>query len=208
MAVPQWVKDAVFYQIFPDRFANGDPSNDPPNVQPWGTVPTRRGFQGGDLKGIANQMDYLLDLGINAIYFNPIFMAASTHRYDTIDYLQIDPKLGNLADFHHLVNTCHQNGVRVILDGVFNHCARGFFAFNDILENGADSPYLNWFHVKKFPLKAYEKGDATNYKAWWGIKACRSLIQITLPYASTSSTQLDIGSTRARMVGAWMCPMR
>lgn len=171
MAVPQWVKDAVFYQIFPDRFANGDPSNDPPNVQPWGTIPTRRGFQGGDLKGIADQMDYLLDLGINAIYLNPIFMAASTHRYDTIDYLQIDPKLGNLADFHHLVNTCHQNGVRIILDGVFNHCARGFFAFNDILENGPDSPYLNWFHVKKFPLKAYEKGDATNYKAWWGIKS-------------------------------------
>jgi len=171
MSVPQWVKDAIFYQIFPDRFANGDLGNDPPNVQPWGTSPTRTGFQGGDLKGIISRLDYLLDLGINAIYLNPIFLSASTHRYDTIDYLRIDPKLGTLADFIDLISIYHQNGVKVILDGVFNHCARGFLAFNDILENGPDSPFLHWFHVKRFPLHAYEKGLARNYEAWWGIKS-------------------------------------
>lgn len=171
MTVPQWVKDAIFYQIFPDRFANGDPNNDPPNIQTWGTRPTRRRFQGGDLKGIIEHIDYLLDLGINAIYLNPIFMSASPHRYDTLDYLRVDPKLGTLEDFHELVRTCHQNDVRIILDGVFNHCARGFFAFNDILENEDESPYLDWFHIKKFPLHAYDKGKSGNYKACWGIKS-------------------------------------
>jgi glycosidase len=183
------VKDAVFYHIFPDRFANGDPGLDPPNVRPWGTRPTVRGFQGGDLKGIADHFDTLLDLGINAIYLNPIFMAASTHRYDTIDYLRIDPKLGTLADFHALIKTAHQNGVRVILDGVFNHCARGFFAFNDILENGADSPYLHWFHIKKFPLRAYERGRARNYAAWWGIK---SLPKLNTAYPPVRRYLLDV----------------
>lgn len=171
MTVPSWVKDAVFYQIFPDRFANGSLENDPPNVQPWGSTPTVRGFQGGDLLGITQKLDYLVDLGITGIYLNPIFLAASTHRYDTSDYLRIDPKLGDLNDFHALIEAAHQKGIRVVLDGVFNHCSRGFFAFNDILENGFDSPYLDWFHVRRLPLRAYERGHARNYAAWWGIKS-------------------------------------
>jgi cyclomaltodextrinase / maltogenic alpha-amylase / neopullulanase len=171
MAVPAWVQDAVFYQIFPDRFANGDPSIDPPNVQPWGTAPTRWGFQGGDLAGITQKIDYLVDLGINAIYLNPIFMAASTHRYDTRDYFRIDPKLGSLADFHRLIETAHRSGIRVILDGVFNHCGRSFFAFSDVLENEKHSPYLDWYHIKKFPLQAYTRGEARNYKGWWDHKS-------------------------------------
>jgi cyclomaltodextrinase / maltogenic alpha-amylase / neopullulanase len=189
MSVPSWVKDAVFYQIFPDRFANGDPGNDPPNVQPWGTPPTRQGFQGGDLQGITAALDYLRDLGINAIYLNPIFLAASTHRYDTIDYLRIDPKLGTLSDFQALIKTAHRHQIRIILDGVFNHCARGFFAFNDILENETESPYLNWFHIKKFPLRAYEKGHAINYKAWWGIK---SLPKFNTDYPPVRRYLLDV----------------
>lgn len=175
MFVPSWVQDAIFYQIFPDRFANGDPGNDPANVQPWETTPTRRGFQGGDLRGIANKLGYLEELGINAIYLNPIFQSPSTHRYDTYDFMKIDPKLGDLADFQVLIKTAHQMGMRVILDGVFNHCGRGFFAFNDILENGRESPYLNWFHVHKFPLNAYGRGSARNYRAWWGIKSLPKL---------------------------------
>jgi len=171
MSVPEWVKSAVFYQIFPDRFANGDPGNDPVNVQPWGSTPTRQGFQGGDLRGITQNMDYLLDLGINAIYLNPIFLSPSTHRYDTVDYLRIDPKLGDMQDFKDLIAEAHHNGVRVILDGVFNHCARGFFAFSDILENWSESPYLDWFHVKRLPLRAYEPGKARNYVGWWGYKS-------------------------------------
>jgi cyclomaltodextrinase / maltogenic alpha-amylase / neopullulanase len=171
MSVAEWISDAIFYQIFPDRFANGDPGNDPANVQPWGAPPTRHGFQGGDLRGITQKMDYLLDLGINALYLNPIFLSPSNHRYDTVDYLRIDPKLGDLEDFHALIETAHRNNIRVILDGVFNHCGRGFFAFSDILENEAESPYTGWYHIHRYPLRAYEPGKARNYSAWWGFKS-------------------------------------
>ncbi len=175
MHTPYWVPDAIFYQIFPDRFANGDPTNDPPNVAPWGSPPTIWNFMGGDLRGIIQHLDYLLDLGINAIYLNPIFHATSNHRYNTTDYYRIDPKLGTLADFHALLEACHANGIRVILDGVFNHTGRGFFAFNDILENGEHSPYKDWYHIHRFPVEAYGDGHAQDYEAWWGFRSLPKL---------------------------------
>ena len=171
MAVPYWVQDAIFYQIFPDRFANGDPDNNPPNVQPWGSPPTIWGFQGGDLRGIIDHFDYLLDLGINALYLNPIFQSSSTHRYNTTDYFKIEPMLGDMEDFHALIDVAHSNSVRVILDGVFNHCGRGFFAFSDVLENQEHSPYKDWFHVQNFPPDAYSPGNSEDYLAWWGFKS-------------------------------------
>ncbi len=171
MGVPQWIYDAVIYQIFPDRFANGDPENDPPNVQPWGAPPTLWGFQGGDLQGVLQRFDYLLDLGVTAIYFNPIFQATSNHRYNTTDYLRLDPKLGTLEDFRALLEHAHRHGVRILLDGVFNHCGRGFFAFNDVLENQQHSPYKDWYHIKRFPVRAYGPGEAEDYLAWWGMKS-------------------------------------
>ena len=171
MTVPKWVHDTVFYQIFPDRFANGDPTNDPPNVRPWSLPPTNKHFQGGDLRGIIEKFDYLLDLGISAIYLNPIFQAPSNHRYNTTDYFKIDPKLGDMADFQALLDLAHRNGVRIILDGVFNHCGRGFFAFADLLENQEDSPYRDWFHPTSFPIDGYSPGEAKQYLAWWGIKS-------------------------------------
>ncbi|HLC04005.1 MAG TPA: glycoside hydrolase family 13 protein [Anaerolineales bacterium] len=171
MGVPGWVQDAVFYQIFPDRFANGDPSNDPPNVQSWGSAPTTWGFQGGDIQGIIQRLDYLQDLGITALYLNPIFQATSNHRYNTTDYFQIDPKLGRMSDFQQLLERAHSRGMRIVLDGVFNHCGRGFFAFSDLMENGQHSPYLDWFHVRRFPLEAYGSGAAENYLGWWNLKS-------------------------------------
>jgi cyclomaltodextrinase len=182
MSVPDWIQDAIFYQIFPDRFWNGDPKNDPPNVQPWGSTPTSWGFQGGDLKGIIDKFNYLLDLGINAIYLNPIFQSTSTHRYNTIDYYKIDPKLGSLTDFHHLINLAHQNQIRIILDGVFNHCGRGFYAFTDILENQENSAFRDWFYIKHFPVNAYSVGEATDYLGWWGMKS--------LPKFNTNNMQV------------------
>lgn len=171
MTVPYWVQDAIFYQIFPDRFHNGDPANDPPNLDPWGAKPTIWSFQGGDLKGVIAKLEYLLDLGINAIYFNPIFQASSNHRYNISDYYKIDPKLGGIDDFMALLDVAHQNGIRVVIDGVFNHCGRGFFAFNDILENHSHSPYLDWFHLNNVPPDAYSPGDANDYQAWWNYKS-------------------------------------
>jgi glycosidase len=171
MSVPYWVEDAVIYQIFPDRFANGDQANDPPNVHPWGSPPTIQGFQGGDLRGIIQHFDYLLDLGINTVYLNPIFQSPSNHRYNITDYYKIDPKLGDKSDFQALLNVAHRNNVHVILDGVFNHCSRGFFAFNDVLENQDQSPYKDWFTIKHFPVDAYSPGEAKDYLAWWQIKS-------------------------------------
>jgi cyclomaltodextrinase len=181
MSVPDWVQDAVFYQIFPDRFANGDPANDPEYVKPWGSPPTLHGFQGGDLRGIRDHIDYLNDLGINAIYLNPIFQSPSTHRYDTVDYFRIDPRLGDEREFLELLNIAHARNIRIILDGVFNHCGRGFFAFSDILENGDQSPYQHWFHIKKYPVNAYGHGDAVDYLAWWNFK--------NLPKLNTSNKE-------------------
>ncbi len=171
MTTPYWLQDAIFYQIFPDRFANGDKDNDPPNAQKWGAPPNIWDFQGGDLRGIIKRFDYLLDLGINAIYLNPIFAATSTHRYNTSDYYKIDPKLGGLLDFHALIDLAHRNNVRVVIDGVFNHCGRGFFAFADLLENEEHSAYKDWFRVYNFPLDAYTPGDALHYDGWWKYKS-------------------------------------
>jgi cyclomaltodextrinase / maltogenic alpha-amylase / neopullulanase len=182
MTVPYWVQDAVFYQIFPDRFANGDLTNDPPNVQPWGSPPNLHSFQGGDLRGIIQQFDYLLDLGVTALYLNPIFLSPSSHRYSTVDYYRIDPKLGDLNDFHSLLRVAHANSVRIILDGVFNHSGRGFFAFSDILENQEHSPYRDWFHIRQFPVDGYGPGRAESFLGWWGHKS--------LPKFNTNNPQV------------------
>jgi cyclomaltodextrinase len=176
MTTPYWVQDTIFYQIFPDRFANGDTSNDPPNVQKWGAPPTIWEFQGGDLRGIIQHLDYLLDLGVNALYLNPIFLASSNHRYNISDYFEIDPRLGSMADFRALIEAVHRNDMRIILDGVFNHCGRGFFPFTDVLENGDRSAYKDWFYIKQFPLDAYNgSDDAQNYVGWWNHKSLPKL---------------------------------
>ncbi len=175
ITTPDWVKDAIFYQIFPDRFAKGKLEFMPANLQPWGTAPTIHGFQGGNLAGVMEKLDYLVDLGINAIYFNPIFASASNHRYHTYDYYRIDPLLGSNKLFHQFLDTAHARGIRVILDGVFNHVSRGFFQFNHILECGSESPYIDWFHIKGYPLYAYHTSRKPNYEAWWGLRALPKL---------------------------------
>ena len=163
---PDWVKDAVFYQIFPDRFARSDRLTKPANLESWEAAPTRRGFKGGDFLGITERLDYLQQLGINAIYFNPIFQSAANHRYHTHDYFQVDPILGGNLAFSQFLNAAHARGIRVILDGVFNHASRGFFQFNNIMENGPQSPYIDWFTIKGFPLHAFDK-KKPNYECWF-----------------------------------------
>ncbi len=168
---PSWLSDAVFYQIFPDRFAKSPHVSKPVNLEPWDSPPTYRGYKGGDLRGVVEHLDWLSDLGITAIYFNPIFQSASNHRYHTHDYFRIDPLLGTDEDFDRLLAACHDRGIRVVLDGVFNHSSRGFFRFHDVLENGEQSPYVGWFHINGFPLNPYDLDEPANYEAWWGIRA-------------------------------------
>jgi cyclomaltodextrinase len=168
---PDWVRDAVFYQIFPDRFARSLAVPKPSNLQEWGSSPTYQGYMGGDLIGVLEHLDYLQDLGVNAIYFTPVFQSASNHRYHTHDYEKVDPMLGGDPALRRLLDEAHRRGMRVVLDGVFNHASRGLFQFHDVLENGADSAYLDWFEVRGFPLYAYDPDRAPNYAAWWGLPA-------------------------------------
>lgn len=152
--IPDWVPDAVFYQIFPERFYNGDSSNDPPGTEMWGGVPTRENFFGGDLAGITQKLDYIKDVGCNALYLNPIFKAGTNHKYDTHDYFHIDPAFGDDAAFDALIREAHARGIRVVLDGVFNHCGESFGPFQDVKEKGAASKYKDWFTVYDFPVRA------------------------------------------------------
>jgi neopullulanase len=146
-SAPDWVRDAVFYHIFPDRFASSVRVPKPGTLERWDAPPTSHGFKGGDLLGIAEHLDELRELGITALYLNPVFASASNHRYHTFDYELVDPLLGGDAALRELLDESHKRGMRVILDGVFNHASRGFWPFHHVLENGAASPYRDWFRL-------------------------------------------------------------
>lgn len=161
---PAWVKDTVWYQIFPERFRNGDPSISPDNATAWEEgVVTPRSFYGGDLQGVIDGLDYLEDLGVNGLYFTPIFQSPSNHKYDTVDYYEIDPHFGDKETFKRLVEACHDRGIRVMLDAVFNHSGYEFAPFQDVLKNGAQSKYKEWFHIHNFPIVTEPK---PNYEAF------------------------------------------
>ncbi len=154
---PAWATDAIVYQVLVDRFANGDLSNDPPSAEPWGAHPTSQSFFGGDLAGITDRLDYVARLGASCIYLTPILLAPSNHKYDTTDYYQLDPHFGDEATARALVDACHSRGIRVVLDGVFNHCGYNFGPFQDVVAHGADSPYLGWFNIHELPVRARPK---------------------------------------------------
>ncbi|MBE9201433.1 MULTISPECIES: glycoside hydrolase family 13 protein [unclassified Nodularia (in: cyanobacteria)] len=167
---PDWVKHAVFYQIFPDRFARSKQPHKrllhEARWEDWDAMPTLQGYKGGDLWGIIEQLDYIQGLGINAIYFTPIFQSASNHRYHTHDYYQVDPLLGGNEAFKELLDAAHERNIKVVLDGVFNHASRGIFFFHDVLENGARSPWVDWFKITDWPLAPYTGELPANYEGW------------------------------------------
>jgi glycosidase len=237
--VPDWAVDAIFYQIFPERFANGDPTNDPTRdslespesvpttwkISPWtGDWYARSEWEkqlgpnffengvfhrryGGDLQGVIDRLDYLEDLGVNALYFNPVFYARSLHKYDGNSFHHVDPHFGpdpagdfalmakessdpatwhwTSADklFLDLVRQAHARGIRVILDGVFNHTGRDFFAFADLREKQAASPYKDWYIVQAFDAPATPQNEF-RYRGWWGVD--------TLPEFANSETGDDL----------------
>jgi len=190
MTTPDWVKDAIFYQIFPDRFAKSarNPNGNLP-FESWDSPPTPHGFKGGDLYGVAENLDYLRDLGITALYLNPIFASASNHRYHAFDYYAVDPLLGGNDALRVLLDKAHKKNIRVILDGVFNHASRGFWQFHHVLECGDSSPYKDWFffdperlsgkkHWGAYPspheqkLLGHEDSvTAIGYRGWWNLPA-------------------------------------
>jgi glycosidase len=197
------MKDAVVYQIFPDRFYNGDPKNDaqpsdptvyenPVLVKSWDDLPEGycrayqgapcdedplgRDFFGGDLQGVKEKLDYLQSLGVTAIYFNPIFKAPSNHLYDTSDYFRIDPYFGSKGTYQSLVNLARERGIRVILDGVFNHTSSDsiyFDKYSRYPKDGAyesqDSRYYDWYTFFDWP---------DDYNSWWGFDTLPVLTEI------------------------------
>ncbi len=160
--VPEWAANKVVYQIFPSRYA----ASQPVDKELWYKAPiTFTDNLHGDIRGIIDHLDYIRDLGIDVIYMTPIFKSDSSHKYDTIDYYQIDPSFGTAEDLRELVQKAHQYGMKVVLDAVFNHTGRDFFAFKDILENKEKSKYLDWYFIDKFPLDT-EPGQAPNFKCF------------------------------------------
>ncbi len=224
--VPDWAVDAIWYQIFPDRFYNGDPDNDPTietldgtwpydqqndwaitpwtsdwyKLQPW-EVQNSQGFYynaqlrryGGDIQGIIDKLDYLQNLGVNALYLNPVFESASSHKYGATMYRHIDSNFGpdpngdieiweqeipddpaswewTSADklFLKLVDEVHKRNMRIIIDGVFNHVGIPFWAFQDVKKNGQESKYLDWFIIKAFDDPT-TKANEFEYQGWYGV---------------------------------------
>ena len=145
---PEWVNDTVWYQIFPDRFCNGTPEKMDPAITPWQTGKvTNKERYGGNLEGIRKKLPYLRALGITGIYLNPIMEAESNHKYDTTDYTRIDPAFGDDRVMRALCREAHENGIRIMVDAVFNHCGRKFGPWLDVQEKGRDSAYADWFMI-------------------------------------------------------------
>lgn len=197
---PAWVQDAVFYQIFPDRFANGDPSNDGPDVQPWGTRPTGRNRMGGDLAGIEQHAGHLKQLGVSGLYLNPVFHANANHAYDTVDYTRVDPRFGTNAELTTLAAELKKQGVRTILDAVFNHSSPDFFAFKDVREMGAASAYANWYFLLA-PQVEVKEGQKT-YRTFAGVPSMPKLNQDN---PATRDYFLKIGTDwiQSAGIGGW-----
>ncbi len=163
-----WMRGAIFYQIFVDRFRVGNTDKDISYVNMrWGEKPTPKSFAGGDIRGIIEKLDYLEDLGVNAIYLTPIFLSKSNHKYDIEDYKKIDPMFGTLDDFKELVENAHARNMKIVLDAVFNHCSMKMDKFQDVLQKGRLSKYYDWFLIhgdKPDPEKMnYECFAACNY---------------------------------------------
>ena len=162
--VPDWVPHTVWYQIFPDRFCR-DIASQKPNALPWPAAEdavTNNEHYGGTLRGITEKLGYLADLNITGLYLNPVNASPSVHKYDTSDYLNIDPAFGSADDLHTLVKEAHAHGIKVMLDGVFNHCGWDFALWQDVVRNGKASPYFDWFIVQEWPFEIVAEPECEN----------------------------------------------
>ena len=195
--VPGWAKNKVIYQIFPSRFATGKQVSDKVWYQsPIGPKTDLK----GDLRGIIQRLPYIRDLGVDVIYMTPIFRSTSSHKYDTIDYYTIDPAFGTEEDLMELVDKAHAMGLRVVLDGVFNHTSPDFFAFADLVKNQERSPYRNWYYVKEFPLCRIP--GLHNYKCFgyfWGMPK----VNLQCPEAAKYFTNVALYWLRKTGIDGW-----
>ena len=182
-----WMKDAIFYQIFVDRFHRGDTTKDTSYINcSWGDIPTPKTFAGGDLKGITQKLDYIKATGCNAIYLTPVFQSISNHKYDISDYYRVDEHFGSNEDLRELVQEAHKRGMRLVMDAVFNHCSDRMMQFQDVLENGRKSSYYNWFFING------DKPDqkSMNYETF---AACEYMPKLNTSNMEVQKFLMDIG---------------
>ena len=167
--IPDWVYGGVMYQIFPERFRNGNDEITPENSIPWESTPTRLDFHGGDLHGVTEKIDYIKDLGVNIIYLNPIFLSSSTHKYDAWDHFKVDDTFGGDEALKDLIKEAHSRNMKVVLDCSLNHVHPRHFAFQDIVEKGEKSEYKEWFTVFDYPVRFLHRPHlyANTYKVGW-----------------------------------------
>ncbi len=151
IAPPDWVRDTVWYQIMPDRFARSSDTPSDPKFRRWGDFsdPHFGDLYGGNLRGIRERLPYLRQFGVSSIYLTPIFLSNSNHKYNTFDYYKVDPDFGTEQDLRELVQSAHNLGMRIMLDAVFNHCGTEFFAWKDVCEKGRESQYFDWFFINR-----------------------------------------------------------
>lgn len=173
----RWAQEGIVYQIMPERFCNGDLTNDPPQVNKWTERVTFHSFFGGDLRGIIKKLDYLVELGITMIYMTPIFLSSSNHKYNVEDYYKIDPMFGTKEEFKELVDSAHKRGIRIILDGVFNHSSDDFFAFADIKKKGMESKYIDWYYLEELPVDM----EKVNYITFGNHISCMPKLRMSNP---------------------------
>ena len=157
----------VGYQVFPDRFKRSEKAQNKDYFLSWKDRPGNYTYYGGDLAGITESLEYLHSLKIDFIYLTPILYSRSSHRYDAVDYMTIDPILGTEEDFRETVEKAHGLGIKVVLDIPLNHCSTKFFAFEDVLAHQESSEYADWFEIDRFPV-AVE--DNPSYTCWSGYK--------------------------------------
>ena len=151
LRAPDWAGGCIYYQIFPERYDRVGKSER--QTAPWNAAPTRENYLGGDLRGIIGRLDYLSGLGVECLYLNPVFEGDYNHKYATTDYFRIDPIFGTEADLRELVEKAHARGIRILLDGVFNHVGIHFPPFQDLIEKGGASRYRDWFYPKRCPME-------------------------------------------------------
>lgn len=197
--VPNWVEKTVLYQIFPERFDNGDPSNDHPNKVAWDAKPQYYTFHGGDLAGVRKHLGYLKSLGIGTVYFNPIFEGPSNHHYETFDYYKVDPHLGTNAELASLTKDLHAAGIKVILDGVFNHSGTGFAPFKDVVASGEASKFKNWFFINSYPVVVK---DPPNYRAFYNFPSLPA-VNLLDPDASAYMLKVPGFWERTAKIDGW-----
>lgn len=195
MEVVDWMRSAVFYQIFIDRFRQGDlkKPQDYINMK-WGDIPTPKSFAGGDLKGITEKLDYIRGLGVNALYLTPVFSSISNHKYDISDYMEVDPQFGTKEDLFRLVDTAHEKGIRVVLDAVFNHCSMNMRQFQDVLKKGKKSRYYDWFLIEG----DYPDPEKMNYECF---AACNYMPKLNTANPEVQEFLIDIALYWIREAG-------